>query len=60
MDGSRYRCEPRDFGEHGVEVQTPVNGELWQACRFMVRALAVRWADGMRDRLIRGERVDWP
>jgi len=60
MDGSRFRCELRDFGEFGVEAQILANGEQWQACRFTVRALALRWADEMRDRLIRGELVDWP
>jgi hypothetical protein len=60
MDSSRYRFELRDAGEFGVEAQILANGELWQACRFTVPASAVRWAAGMRDRLIRGQLVDWP
>ena len=60
VDGSRFRCELRDSGEYGVEAQILLNGELWQACRFTVRALAVRWAEQLRDRLIRGEVVEWP
>ena len=60
IDGTRYRCELRDFGEFGIEAQMLVSGELWQSCRFFGRVLAVRWAEGIRDRLIRGEVVDWP
>ncbi len=60
MDGSRYRCELRDSGESGVEAQIFMDRELWQACRFTVRALAVRWAEKIRDRLIRGEVIEWP
>jgi len=33
---------------------------LWQSCRFFDRTLTVRWAEEIRDRLIRGEQVDWP
>jgi hypothetical protein len=33
---------------------------LCQAYWFTVRALAVRWAQVIRDRLIRRELVDWP
>jgi hypothetical protein len=58
--GSRYRCELRDSGEFGVEAQIFIDGELWQGCRFTVRALAVRWAEAIRDRLIRGEVIEWP
>ena len=61
MDGTRYRCELRDFSKQligGVEAQILANDELWQSCRFFDRALTVRWAEGIRDRLIRGELVD--
>ena len=62
MDGTRYRCELRDFSADGagIEAQILISGELWQSCRFFDRTLAVRWAEGIRDRLIRGEQIDWP
>jgi hypothetical protein len=63
MDGTRYRCELRDFSKQligGVEAQILANDELWQSCRFFDRALAVRWAEGIRDRLILREQIDWP
>ena len=47
-----------DFREYGVEAQILISDELWQSCRFFDRALTVRWAEGIRDRLIRGELVD--
>jgi hypothetical protein len=50
IDGTRYRCELRDFGEFGMEAQMLVSGELWQSCRFFGRVLAVRWAEGIRER----------
>ena len=60
MDGTRYRCELRDFREYGVEAQILISDELWQSCRFFDRTLAVRWAEGIRDRLILREQIDWP
>jgi len=60
IDGTRHRCELRDFGEYGVEARILISGELWQSCRFFVREWAVRWTEGIRDRLIRGEQIDWP
>ena len=58
-DSDRYRVELRDHGELGVEAQYLVNGELWQACRFLDRAWATQWAERVRVEVLRGEH-EWP
>jgi|SRR5262252_3067810 len=50
---------PRNHGEHGVEAQYFVNNELWQACRFLDRAWATRWAERVRAEVLRGQHA-WP
>ena len=48
-----YRVELRDFQPHGVETQIFQNGVWLAACRFSVRALAVRWAEQKRAEILR-------
>jgi hypothetical protein len=37
MDGTRYRCELRDFSADGagIEAQILISEELWQSCRVL-------------------------
>ncbi len=51
-DGRQIRCELRSHGEsYGWETQTLENGELSTGRRFDTYALAMQWADVVREAL---------
>ena len=50
-DHVRIRCELRDEGEWGFDVQFLRSEEFWYSRRFETRALAVQWAEEERKAL---------
>jgi hypothetical protein len=48
-----YRVELRDFQPYGVEGQIFQNGVLLEGTRFSVRALAERWAEQKRAKILK-------
>jgi hypothetical protein len=44
-DEAQFRCELRDHGEYGIEVQVFRDGKLVSASVFATRTFALQWAD---------------
>jgi hypothetical protein len=50
-----WSCELRTHGEHGVEAQILRDGDLVIGRTFIMRALAVQWAELERTAIEKGE-----
>jgi hypothetical protein len=53
-DQAKFRCELRDHGEYGIEVQVFKGGKLVGASVFATRTFALQWADLKRTAFEKG------
>jgi hypothetical protein len=53
-DRAQFRCDLRDHGEYGIEVQVFKDGKLVAASVFATRTFALQWADLKRGAFEKG------